>query len=84
MPRLWGSWIDKFHDNVRKALAIVDRRKVFMFQRRARAYREALKNPQNSDFAKIEGAVKTFRTHRNAIDFDASFIKSSFGPDELR
>eukprot|EP01052_Picozoa_sp_SAG31_P047929 SAG31_NODE_9805_length_1225_cov_0.886323_1_plen_70_part_10 len=35
---------NQFHDNVRKALAIVDRRKVFMFQRRARAYREALKD----------------------------------------
>eukprot|EP01051_Picozoa_sp_SAG22_P000981 SAG22_NODE_33_length_27588_cov_104.174652_12_plen_208_part_00 len=68
-----------FHDNVLKALAQVDRR----FERRAREYRRALKDPENHCFDKIESCRRTFKTHRNAVDFDAKFIRTAFLGGEL-
>ena len=56
------------------ALAHVTRRKVHMFERRARAYRTCLSNPENSTFVKLENAVKERKVHRNAADFDGKFI----------
>ena len=71
-----------FHKNVMAALNILTRRHCFFFDRRARAYRHALKDPSNSTFDKIEACVKTYKAHRNAVDFDSSFIMSVLG-DEL-
>ena len=66
----------QFRSNVDEALAILTRRHVFMFERRARSYRNALKDPANSTFQKIETCVKVYKAHRNAVDFDSAFIKS--------
>jgi len=66
-----------FDKNVRAALAHVTRRKVHMFERRARAYRACLSNPENDTFVKIENAVKERKAHRNAADFDGKFIRET-------
>ena len=63
-----------FDKNVWAALAHVTRRKVHMFERRARAYRTCLSNPENNTFVKLENAVKERKVHRNAADFDGKFI----------
>jgi len=64
--------------NVVAAMDTLDRGAAMMFERRARSYREALKNDSlttNFDLNYVEKAVKTRRTHRNAADFDAGFIR---------
>ena len=69
----------KFHDNVLAALAVVDRRMCHMFARRAREYRNAQRTPEyGATFDKIEACRKTFKTHRNAVDYEKKFIRSSF------
>ena len=47
------------------------------FERRARAYRACLSNPENDTFVKIENAVKERKVHRNAADFDGKFIRET-------
>ena len=47
------------------------------FERRARAYRACLSNPENDTFVKIENAVKERKVHRNAADFDGKFIREA-------
>ena len=64
----------QFNENVRASLAILTRRHCFMFERRARCYRNALKDRSNSTFEKLEAMIKTYRAH--AVDFDSKFIKS--------
>ena len=71
-----------FHKNVLASLAILNRRHCFMFERRARAYRNAQKIDANDTFDKIEVCIKTYKAHRNAVDFDAKFIKSCMGDIE--
>eukprot|EP01051_Picozoa_sp_SAG22_P007237 SAG22_NODE_502_length_9704_cov_23.436439_4_plen_208_part_00 len=73
----------KFHDNVMAALAIVDRRKCFMFERRAREYRNVLKDPTNDCYEKVEACRKTFKTHRNCVDYESKFLRSTFEAGEL-
>ena len=71
-----------FQKTVVAALNILTRRHCFFFDRRARAYRHALKDPSNSTFDNIKACVKTYKAHRNAVDFDSRFILSVIG-DEL-
>ena len=66
-----------FDKNVRAALAHITRDKVHKFERRARAYRACLSNPENDTFVKIENAVKERKVHRNAADFDGKFIRET-------
>ena len=72
-----------FDKNVRAALAHVTRRKVHLFERRARAYRTCLANPGNDTFVKLENAVKERKVHRNAADFDGKFIRDTMEEDEI-
>jgi len=61
--------------NVVAAMDTLDRRAAMMFERRPRSYREALKDDSLTNFDLVEKAVTTRRTHRNAADFDAGFIR---------
>ena len=72
-----------FDKNVRAARAHVTRRKVHLFERRARAYRTCLANPGNDTFVKLENAVKERKVHRNAADFDGKFIRDTMEEDEI-
>ena len=66
-----------FHASVRRALAQVTRRRVMMFERRARAYRSAQKDDSLTNFDLVEKAVATRKKHRNAGDFDGGFIRAA-------
>ncbi len=55
----------------RAALPLATSRK---FARKARAYRRAYREGVDNELASIESMVKTFKTHRNAIDFAFRFI----------
>ena len=44
------------------------------FARKARAYRRAYRDGVDNALTSIESMVKTFKTHRNAIDFAYKFI----------
>ena len=72
-----------FEKSVRTCLAHVTRRKVHLFERRARAYRACLTNPDNDTFVKIENAVKERKVHRNAADFDGKFIRETMLESEV-
>ena len=61
--------------NVRAALAQVTRRRVMMFDRRARTYRCVEKDTALDNFGLLEKAVKLRKAHRNAVDFDNGWIK---------
>ena len=69
----------RFHVNVMASLSTIDRRKRLMFSRRARSYRNALKELHATgtcSFDKIEQTVAKYKTHRNAVDFDSAFLKA--------
>lgn len=66
-----------FHQNVRAALAQVTRRRVMMFDRRARTYRCVEKDTALDNFGLLEKAVKLRKAHRNAVDFDSGWIKAA-------
>jgi hypothetical protein len=69
----------KFHTNVMASLATITRRKRIIFSRRARTYRRALTqlyNEGSCSFEKIINMVGTYKTHRNAVDFDSAFLKA--------
>ena len=48
-----------------------------MFERRARAYRSAQKDPDLINFDLVEKAVALRKAHRNAGDFDSGFIRAA-------
>ena len=61
------------------SLATITRRKRLIFSRRARTYRRALSTLHKTGtctFAKIINMVGTYKTHRNAVDFDSAFLKA--------
>ena len=58
----------------REALPLETSRK---FARKARAYRRAYREGVDNALTSIENMVKTFKTHRNAIDFAFKFIAES-------
>jgi len=47
------------------------------FARKARAYERAYRTGESNSHASLESMVKTFKTHRNALDFAGKFIDSS-------
>lgn len=47
------------------------------FARKARAYRRAYREGVNNEHACIEKMVKTFKCHRNALDFATAFIRDA-------
>ena len=49
------------------------------FARKARAYRRAYREGVDNALTCIESMVKTFKTHRNAIDFAFKFITDAPG-----
>ena len=57
-----------------------ERRQAHLYERRARTYRIALKDPELSSFEGIENAVKMYKAHRNMMDLDTSFIKHCMAP----
>lgn len=57
-----------------EALPLATSRK---FSRKARAYRRAYKEGVDNEHACIEKMVKTFKVHRNALDFATAFIKNA-------
>lgn len=44
------------------------------FARKARAYRRAYREGVDNEQACIEKMIKTFKSHRNALDFATAFI----------
>jgi hypothetical protein len=64
-----------FFKNVLKSIDVITRSQVHMFERRARAYRTALKDEALNTFDLVEKAVAKRKAHRNAVDFDSGFIK---------
>ena len=49
------------------------------FARKARAYRRAYREGVDNALTSIESMIKTFKTHRNAIDFAFKLIKEAPG-----
>ena len=47
------------------------------FARKARAYRRAYREDCDNEHASIEKMIKTFKVHRNALDFAKTFIRES-------
>ena len=47
------------------------------FARKARAYRRAYREDCDNEHASIEKMIKTFKVHRNALDFAKKFIRES-------
>lgn len=70
-----------FFKRVRAALASVSLSLALKFERRARAYRRALKDPANDSYKLLEKTMKKFKSHRDAGDFDGRFIRNEVASD---
>ena len=70
-----------FFKRVRAALASVSLSLALKFERRARAYRRALKDPANDSYQLLEKTMKKFKSHRDAGDFDGRFIRNEMASD---
>lgn len=89
-PSLMGEWLSiqgpLFREAKRAAKrggrrhsGTVKAAKRIIFSRRARTYRRALTqlyNEGSCSFEKIINMVGTYKTHRNAVDFDSAFLKA--------
>ena len=73
-----------FEKNVRASLTCVTRSLAHKFERRSRTYRYVLSDPTNDSYNLIERAVKKFKSHRDAGDFDGKFIRDSLDGSEAQ
>jgi hypothetical protein len=47
------------------------------FARKARAYKRAYRSGESNEHADLEAMVKSFKTHRNALDFAGAFVRDN-------